>query len=65
MTVRTLPALLVLILMGVLPSVAHAQARRVAVLDFANTAKDRLGTPERESYRRLRDQMRSQSRSPS
>jgi tetratricopeptide (TPR) repeat protein len=40
MTVRTLPALLVLILMGVLPSVSHAQARRVAVLDFANTSKD-------------------------
>ena len=40
MTVRTLPALLVLILMGVLPSVSHAQARCVAVLDFANTTKD-------------------------
>ena len=40
MTVRTLPAVLMLILMGVLPSVSHAQARRVAVLDFANAAKD-------------------------
>jgi tetratricopeptide (TPR) repeat protein len=40
MTVRTIPVLLVLILMGALPSVSHAQARRVAVLDFANAAKD-------------------------
>jgi hypothetical protein len=26
--------------MGPLPSISHAQARRVAVLDFANTARD-------------------------
>jgi TolB-like protein len=39
-TVRALPALLALIVIGVLPSPAPAQARRVAVLDFANAAKD-------------------------
>ena len=37
---RRLPALFLLIMFGVLPSVSHAQARRVAVLDFANAAKD-------------------------
>ena len=37
---RALLALLSLIVMGLLPSAAPAQVRRVAVLDFANTAKD-------------------------
>ena len=37
---RRLPALFLLIMFGVLPSVSHAQARRVAVLDFATAAKD-------------------------
>ena len=40
MMVRTLAALLLVILVGVLPSMSHAQARRVAVLDFANATGD-------------------------
>lgn len=36
---RAVPALLWLLL-GLLPSVSEAQARRIAVLDFANAAKD-------------------------
>ncbi len=46
----------------------RAQGRYADALSFHERAfeiADRLGTPERESYRRLRDQMRSQSRSPS
>jgi tetratricopeptide (TPR) repeat protein len=43
----------------------QAQGRNAEALSFYERAlaiADRLGTPERETYRRLRDQMRPPSR---